>query len=142
MIVYAIIAILLIYAILKEREALGCPSLPDIGDCNNEIGRAVYGTKPSSSDNNETLYSKIDRAAAYNNRFVFWRVAFIISFIGAFIVWFILFRRIPNQVELVVIMLVFSSIIYFTNNFYKFHLSDYIKRNISKSVEILKDRNL
>lgn len=141
MIVYIIIAIIVIYSIFKEREALGCPRLPDLGDCNNEIGKAVHGTKPFSNDSNEILYSKIDKAAAYNNRFVFWRVAIITSFIGAFVLWFILFRRVPSEVELTVIMLVFSSITYFTNNFYKFHLSDYIKRNIQKSVEILENRN-
>lgn len=140
MIVYLIIAVLLIYAIVKEREALGCPDFPDLGECNNQMGKAVYGTKPSYKDSNETLFSKIEKGAEYQNRFVFWRVAIITSFIGAFILWFVLFQKIPSEKELLIIMLVFSSIIYFTNNFYKFHLSDHVKRNIVKSVDILKSR--
>ncbi len=143
--VYLIIGLLLIYALYKERQALGCQSNGE--DCDNQNGKAVKGTSPSLNDSNQKIYHKLKLAGCYKDRFVFWRVAVIVSFICAVISWFILKQKLPcikqsfpDEWELVILMLVISSVLYVTDSFYKFHLCDHVKKNINRSVDILQER--
>lgn len=138
--VYIAIGVLLLYALYKERQALGCPSIPNGEDCDNRNGKAVKGSTPTPYDSNQTLCSKLRRAGSFKDRFVFWRVAIMVSFVCAMLSWFILYQRVPSEWELVVLMLVISSILYFTDSFYKFHLSDHVNQNIQQTVNVLQER--
>ncbi len=138
--VYLLIGLILAYALYKERQALGCQFNSE--DCDNKNGKAVKGTSSSHHDSTQKIYNKIKLAGCYKDRFVFWRIAVIVSFICAIMVWFVLYRRLPNEWELVVLMLVISSVLYTTNSFYKFHLCDHVKKNISEAVDILQSRHL
>lgn len=135
--VYILIGILALYALYKEREALGCPTIPNGEDCNNQEGKAVKGTRASPYDTEIDLFLKLKRAGSYKDRFVFWRVALLSSIVCSFVIWFILYRRIPSEWELVVLIVVISSVTYFTDNFYKFHLVDHVKKNIEEIVDIM-----
>ena len=137
--VYILIGVLLLYALYKERQALGCPEVP-IGECNNKEGKAVLGTSPHPEDSVEDLLSKIFSGACYQDRFVYWRVALFDSFLFAVISWFILYRRFPSEWELSVLLVVGVSVLYITKGFYKFHLDDHVKENLQVSVEFLKQR--
>ena len=138
--IYLLICIFFIYALIKEREALGCTGRGVIAGCKNEDGKAIVGTTPYPNDSVDTIYNKIQLAASYQERFVKWRMVYIISTMAAFLLWFVLFRRIPTEWELVVIITILIFVGMGACNFYKFHLSDYIQENIDKSVEILKAR--
>ena len=138
--VYLIIALICIYALYKERQALGCPKLPSTDDCNNKNGKAIRGSEPYIYDSNSNICSKLKLAGAYNDRFVFWRLSLLVSLVSSVLLWFVLYRRFPTEWELVVSMIVISSVVYFTQNFYKFHLSDYAKKNIYEAVDILRQR--
>lgn len=138
MLVYIIIALILIFAVYKERQALGCPNIPNGRDCDNAHGKAVDGTEPLPSDPLHVLLSKISRASAFMNRWVTWRLAIIASFICTTVVWFFVFQSFPSEFQLSISMFVISAVVYFTLNFYKFHLGDYIQDNVSKSVSLVK----
>lgn len=138
--VYLIVGLISIYALYKERQALGCPSIPTGEDCDNQNGKAVRGTQPSSFDSNQDICLKLRRAGSYKDRFVFWRVAFLGGVVCAFILWFILYQRVPSERELVVLILVIFSVFYLIDEFYKFHLVDHVKRNVQESLDILQNR--
>ena len=140
--VYLLVVLVSIYALYKERQALGCPDFPNIEDCDNKNGKAVKGSGPHPRDSNLIICSKLKLAGAYNDRFVFWRASLLVSLVSSVLLWFILYRRFPTEWELVVSMTVISSVVYFTQNFYKFHLSDYAKKNIHQAVEILRYRGI
>lgn len=137
---YLIIGVLLVYALYKERQALGCPSVPNGEDCDNQNGKAVRGSSPSTGDSDQRLYAKLKFAGCYKDRFVFWRVAVMVSFVCAVIAWFILYQKFPTEWELVVLMLVITSVLYMADSFYKFHLTDHVKKNIHRSIDILQSR--
>lgn len=165
MYIYILVAILLIFALWKERQALGCPENPlSTTDCDNANGKAVIGTKSSPSDPTSVVVDKIKKAANFGDRWVMWRVGFLLSFPCVVIAYFFLHSTIfdgggascfksssgdllctlaksfPSEKELVVGMFVITALVYFTLNFYKFHLINYARKNIDEGVDILAAR--
>lgn len=173
MYVYIFVAILLIFAIYKERQALGCPENPfSISDCDNANGKAVKGTRSFPSDATNVVANKIKTASDFADKWVMWRIGFIISFPCVVLIYFFLnssvfttksststapstcfsptgksediicslVKSFPSEKELVIGMFVITALVYFTLNFYKFHLINYAKKNIDEGVDILTSR--
>jgi hypothetical protein len=138
--VYVIICIFLIYALYKERQQLGCPDVPDGSDCDNANGKAVIGTEPHPNDSTSTLFNKIRKAACYLDRVVVWRWSVIFSAIAIIIYTFFIHKRFPTEVEWAVGIFVISGLCYFIQGFYKYHLGDYIKRNIDEGCQLIELR--
>lgn len=125
------------YAIYKERQALGCPNIPNGTDCDNANGKAVKGTKPLPGDTLTDIYKKIKEAADFADKWVVWRISFLSSVICTYLSYFFIYHRLPNIYEAVMSMFVITSIIYFVLNFYKFHLINHAKNNITEGVNII-----
>ncbi len=128
------------YAIYKERQALGCPNIPDGTDCDNANGKAIKGTLPLVTDPDHIIYNKIKQAADFADRWVTWRLALISSLISTGFIYCFLYSRCPSIKEALVSTFVISAVMYFTFNFYKFHLIDHARNNIIKGVDILTTR--
>lgn len=167
MYVYIVVAVLFIFALWKERQALGCPEGLTFKDCNNAEGKAVRGTNPKRTDSTEVVFNKMSKAADFADRWVVWRVAFLISIPCIIVSYFFLnssvlfsssetasdiciktlnglkctiVKSLPSEKELVVGSFVITALVYFTFNFYKFHLINYAKNNVDAGVDILKGR--
>lgn len=138
--VYVLFAILLVFVIYKERQALGCPDWPDGTDCNNKCGKAVQGSQPDASMSNEQILDVIDHAAGYQNRWVKWRISFMIALFSTIIAIYVMDSRLPTEKELVVFFIVIMLVLTLSNNFYRFHLSDHVANHISEGVDILRKR--
>lgn len=136
--VYVCIFIFIIYAIYKERQFLGCKNIPDGSDCDNANGKAVKGTQPLVGDSTQTLLDKIDFAADYHDREVVWRRSVIFSFIAIILYAYLIYFSFPSAYHLLCGILVMSATMYFSFNFYKYHMSDYIKNNIHASTDLLR----
>lgn len=138
--VYAVIVFIIVYALYKERQALGCPTLPNGTDCDNANGKAIVGTKPHPSDSNAVLYEKINKGACFLDRVVSWRYSIIIGAVSTVLLTYFTHQRFPSPQEWAIGMFVIAGACYFTSSFYKYHLGDYIQHNIEDSVKILKSR--
>lgn len=138
--IYIGIGLIMIFVVYKERQALGCPTIPNGSDCDNINGKAVKGTKPSPSDSDSVLLDKIRLAASYKERFVYWRKALILAFVASFVFFFVAYQTYPTEYELVVCMFVFAVLVIFGNSFYIFHLCNHVRKNIESSVDILESR--
>jgi hypothetical protein len=108
---YAVFGIVVALVIYKERQALGCPNIPNGTDCANGEGKAVKGTKPSLNDDVTTLISKIIKAADFADRWVTWRLSFLLSIPCIFIIYFFLHQRRPDIKELSIGIFVITSIV-------------------------------
>lgn len=141
--VYGAIGVALVYAIYKEHQSLGCEELFRGKDCfldENRNGKAVIGTVPQETDGNEEILDKIDLAADYDNRFVKWRAFFIISFVATMLLFFVTFKRVPTEWELMLgIIVVFLCFLSYSS-FYQFHLKNLISENIHEGTGILRKR--
>jgi RsiW-degrading membrane proteinase PrsW (M82 family) len=138
--IYILIFAFVLFALYKERQALGCRDIPDGSDCNNAEGKAIKGTKPLSTDSTSVVYQKIRKAADFSDRWVMWRIGILISFVCIIFITFFLRNSFPDPKELMVGMFVITAIVYFTMNFYKFHLINYARDNIDEGIRILSSR--
>jgi len=141
--IYIIIIAFVIYALFKERQALGCGSILDAHegkDCDNGNGKAIKGSKPYPSDLSHVLCDKIDLAASYHDRFVKWRAIFLFSVIATLLLGFILHQKLPSEWEMVVSISVLMLLALLAHGFYKFHLEDHVKKNIHTGTAILKKK--
>lgn len=138
--VYLLISVCFLYAFYKEREALGCPTIPNGEDCDNANGKAVRGTKPLPTDTNAVIFDKIRKAADFADRWVVWRISFLLSISCTLLIYFFLYQRAPLEHEALMGIFVISAIVYSILNFYKFHLINYVRNNIDESVRILEQR--
>jgi len=139
MIIYVIYGFLFLLAVFKDRAMLGC-SLDVTKDCDNENGKVTKGTKSLSTDSTSTILNKIKYASHANERIVVWRTSFIIIAISIFLSWFLLYQRIPTELELAGVTVVFFLFMYFACGFMQYHMHRYIERNIGDAVEILRGR--
>lgn len=137
MIVYIVIGVLFVYAVYKERQALGCKTVPDGTDCDNANGKAVKGTFPFLHDTKEVLKEKIELAVRAHERFVVWRLSFIIALISTLAIWAMAFSRFPHESELLLSLFAIATLIYFSYGFYHFHLWSYVERNAALSLKYL-----
>ena len=135
-----IFGLLYFYALYKEIQALGCPNIPDGRDCDNANGKAVKGTNPLPSDSTSTVFDKITKAADFGNRWVMWRIGFLISVPCILLIYFITKGGLPSPRELIVGTFVITALVYFMLNFYKFHLINHVQSNIDEGVTILRSR--
>ncbi len=138
--IYVIVVIILLYAVYKERQSLGCGYFFNGKDCDNSNGKAIEGSKPFKTDNTLKLLDKIEYAAAYQDRFVKWRAFLIVSFLMIGLIWFIIYKRFPSEWELIVLLMVLFLGMSLATNFYRFHLYNHVENNIDESVEILRQR--
>jgi hypothetical protein len=138
---YLVFAGLYLFALYKERQALGCPNIPDGRDCDNSNGKAVKGTEPLPTDSTNIVAQKMKKAADFGDRWVMWRLSFLLSVPCIFLITYMLKGTyVPEPKELVVGSFVITALVYFTLNFYKFHLINHIRNNIDKGVDILVGR--
>lgn len=138
--VYALVIILVIYAIYKERQAMGCGNISDQKDCDNANGKAVKGSKSHQSESTSQILDRISFGSCYNDRFVKWRGIYLISVTCIILMWFVIYNNIPSQRELIIGIIVLMLVITLALSFYKFHLQDHVQRNIQHNVDILKQR--
>lgn len=132
------IVLVLVYAIYKERQALGCKCIPDGSDCDNVNGKAVAGTEPGETDTEDMLHHRIRKASKFMDRWVIWRMALIISFICTLLISIMVSNQFPDTKTLIISMFVITCMVYASLNFYKFHLISHIEQNIDKCLHKLK----
>jgi hypothetical protein len=140
MLIYAIFFIVAIYVIYKERQALGCPNIPNGIDCDNQNGKAVRGTKSNNSDSTQTLWTNLENGTSYLQRYVEWRSFFVLSVLSSILIFFLLYERFPSELELVVSCIVICFLLCSFRCFYEFHLHSIVRSNMQNTINILKSR--
>lgn len=141
MIVYIIIGLVIVHALYKERQALGCRTIPNGTDCDNGNGKVVQGTYPQKTDTPQELCSKIEKSLRAHDRFVVWRLALLIAFVAGIAIWFACFQKFPSESQLLITLFVISSLIYFSYGFYHFHMWRYVNKNAELSLKYLTSKD-
>jgi hypothetical protein len=128
-----IIIIVLIYfiyvAVYKERQSLGCEDTNPFNILNPPC------------DNADNQYSRIIRKEipqnpfSVFNRIVLWRKSFLLSIIIV-TMYHLLIEAQFNGVKFMSGVIVGTFFIYFSFNFYKYHLDDYLHDEIMKNYTI------
>lgn len=130
-VVLVIIVYFAILALYKEREMLGCndksvidvlTSNPDCDNSNNQLSRVIRTEKPKDFF---TVY----------NRVVIWRKSFLLS-----LLIIIVYHNVMNcpfdGIKMLISIITGTFFIYFSFNFYKYHLYYYMEEEVKKTYNI------
>jgi hypothetical protein len=130
-----IIGILIVYlfflSIYKEREMLGCKDnnpldflsgTPACDNSNNQHSRHIRHTKPK---NVFDVYKRV----------VIWRRSFILSFLIV-LIYHLIMDCTFEGIKMLTGIICGTFLIYFSFNFYQYHLDDYIEEEILNNYNI------
>lgn len=129
--VYIALAVLGVYALLKERQEFGCgKNVADVWTpCDNTKNIPKLPPNPSKQE----LYNNIANTTEYATSRVTWRGDLMISLITIVVVWFFLFKRAPREWELLAGTFVIFVMLTLRQDFYQYHYLRPVASSINSS---------
>ena len=134
-----IIIVIFIYAILKEREELGCFKFSIARQCDDRNSVYLINTKMEKKDNKEILIKRLISILSYHEKGGIWKRCYILSFILLIMVFIVnkLYYTEDNKKEKnknyiyywLILLLLFFTIIYLFFNFINYHHFRSLKEN-------------
>ena len=138
-----IFAIIIFYAIMKEREESGCYRLSIERQCIDENSVYVKNTNALKEDDCNVLYKKIESILSYHEKGGVWKRCIIIASIITFFIYIIYNtnKTINNNInQYAVFLLVIFAIIYFYHNYINYHHFRKLKQNGIEILQLIKTK--
>ena len=132
--------IIIFYAIMKEREELGCYRISIGRQCIDEESVYVKNTKAEHNDTCEDLYKRIESILSYQEKAGIWKRCIIIATIIIFFIYIVynINNKFNNINQYVVLLLVIFTLIYFYHNYINYHHFRKLKQNGLEILELIK----
>lgn len=139
LIIISIFICVLIYAILKEREELGCYRFSIQQQCNDNNSVYVKGTALEKDDTKENLYKKLESILSYHEKAGIWRRCYILALALVVIVFIVSKSTCKNNIYYwLILLLLFFSILYLFFNYINYHHFRTLKNNGIEIINKLK----
>jgi hypothetical protein len=136
-----IFIIIFVYAVLKEREELGCYRLSIGRQCIDEESVYVKNTKAEQGDTCKDLYERMGSILSYHEKAGVWRRCIIMAIIITFFVYIVYnINKNFNINQYIVLLLVSFSLIYFYHNFINYHHFRRLKQNGIEILQLMKQK--
>ena len=137
-----IFAIIIFYAIMKEREELGCYRLSIGRQCIDEDSVYVKNTKGSKEDTCNNLYEKIESILSYHEKGGVWKRCLIMSSIITIYIYIVysVNNNINNINQCAIFLLVIFALIYFYHNYINYHHFRKLKQNGVEILQLIKQK--
>ena len=127
---WVIFAMVILYAILKEREELGCYRVSIGRQCIDEESVYVKNTKAEHGDTCQNLYERMESVLSYSEKAGVWRRCILLSTIIVIMVYMVYkINNKFNNIQYGVLCLVIFAIIYFYHNYINYHHFRKLKQN-------------
>jgi hypothetical protein len=142
-VVYALIIYLLSFAIRSESLDLFCPAgckefgRPQCGDGKGKYYRDGRGDK---KDKVATLLDKIEHLSEVDGKTVKWRRSFMLAFFIALLISLLVLKRAPTGPELLLLLFLPFTVIYFGYTFYQQHYYKFVAEFTRENVDIIRGR--
>ena len=139
-IIIIIIVCIFLYAILKEREELGCYRISIAKQCDENNSIYLLNTKMENGDTKEILKKRLISIVSYHEKGGVWRRCYILSLslsLSLLLIIFIVNKicyKIDNIYYWIVLLLLFFAIHYFFFNYINYHHFRNLKEN---AIEII-----
>ena len=142
-VIITVIIIIFIYAILKEREELGCFKFSIERQCDDNNSVYLINTKMEKKDNKEILIKRLISILSYHEKGGVWKRCYILSFILLIIVFIVnkiyyaddqykeeKKKENKNYIYYwLTLLILFFAVIYFFFNFINYHHFRSLKEN-------------
>lgn len=134
-VIFIILALTLFYAVIKERQELGCYKISIDRQCDDANSVYIQNTKMTNVDSCEELILRMTSIISYHEKGAVWRRCFIIAVIIVVFVYIMnMNSKCKNVYHYSIILLMTLTIIYFYHNYINYHHFRNLKQN---GVEIL-----
>jgi len=137
MMIIIIIICIFLYAILKEREELGCYRVSISKQCDENNSVYLLNTKMENGDTKEILKKRLISIVSYHEKAGVWRRCYILSLALLFIIFIVdkicCYKR-DNIYYWIVLLLLFFTVHYFFFNYINYHHFRNLKEN---AIEII-----
>lgn len=137
---YFLIFIFLIFALLAEYSDLYCPHPKCKNLCRKGHGMPYYHGIGKEDDDFDVLLNKIKLTVRYENNSVKWRRAIIIAFIITLILIPLLYCRLADLYEIIIIFIVVYLALYLCFIFYNDTLSSEAVEVVDKNCKLLRQK--
>jgi hypothetical protein len=130
-IIVIIIICILLYAILKEREELGCYRFSISKQCDDNNSVYLLNTKMENGDTKEILKKRLISIVSYHEKAGIWRRCYILSLSLLFIIFIVnkISYKKDNIYYWLVLLILFFAIHYFFFNYINYHHFRNLKEN-------------
>ena len=138
-VVTILLGITVLYAILKEREELGCYRVSIGQQCDDDGSVYLKNTKMSSTDTRNDKIERLKSIVSYHEKGAVWRRCVLLSIISVLIVY-IMYRVQPvfQYHSYLLLVLLNFTILYFYHNYINYHHFRRLKNNGVEILETLK----
>jgi hypothetical protein len=135
-IIIIIIICIFLYAILKEREELGCYRISIAKQCDDNNSVYLLNTKMENGDTREILKKRLISIVSYHEKAGVWRRCYILSLALLFIILIVdkIAHKRNNIYYWIVLLLLFFTAHYFFFNYINYHHFRNLKEN---AIEII-----
>jgi amino acid permease len=136
-----IFTLVIFYAVMKEREELGCYRISIGRQCIDEDSVYLKNTKASKEDNCNDLHGKIESILSYHEKGGVWKRCIIIATIITFFIYIVYNTNntINNNInQYTIFLLIIFAIIYFYHNYINYHHFRKLKQNGIEILQLIK----
>lgn len=127
-----ILTIFTIYAIVKEREQLGCYRISIATQCDDQNSIYLKGTKMEKNDTNDVLYNRMISIISYHEKGVVWRRCVILATIltlFAFLILSLTKTEGGRIASWIMLYIMFFMVIYLHCSYINYHHHRHLKNN-------------
>ena len=137
-----IFVVILSYAIMKEREELGCYRFSIGRQCIDEESVYLKNTKAHPEDSCKDLNEKMISVLSYQEKGGVWKRCLIIATIIISVIYLVynINSSLNTLTQYSVLLLVIFTLIYFYHNYINFHHFRRLKQNGIEILELLKQK--
>jgi hypothetical protein len=138
-----VFAAIIVYAVLKERQELGCYRFSIHRQCIDENSVYMKNTKGFETDSGKVLYEKMESILSYHEKAGVWKRCLILATTITLFIYIVsnINKKITNNIyQYVVFLLVIFAIIYFYHNFLNYHHFRKLKLNGIEILNLIKQK--
>lgn len=134
-----LLCITVCYAILKEREELGCYRVSVGQQCDDDDSVYVKNTKMSPNDTRSDKIDRLKSIVSYHEKGGVWKRCILIAIINVLVVY-IIYRVQPTLPfhSYLLLLLVNFTVLYFYHNYINYHHFRRLKNNAIEILDTLK----
>jgi hypothetical protein len=141
--IFIICIVILVYAILKERQESGCSGFGIQRQCIEEESVHIKGTKMQPNDNIYDLCDRLKSITSYHKKGAVWRKCYILAIIMILFTYAVDYSYGVNNVsyiKYVILLIIYTAIIYFYHNFINYHNFRILKKNAQEIINKIKKK--
>jgi hypothetical protein len=137
-----IFGIIIVYAIMKEREELGCYRFSIGRQCIDEESVYIKNTKAEPGDTCNVLYERMESIMSYNEKSVVWRRCIIIATIIAIFIYIVysINYKLDKITHYGVLFLLIFALLYFYHNYIHYHHFRLLKKNGIENLKLIREK--